>query len=93
MNIYEKLKNFSSIDNVSIVSIVSGMIVYSVDNYMAICGAITLLFSTVIACVSKYNDYRQSKLNAELDREIKRKRAELEFKEKEINIKTLEIKV
>ena len=84
MNFIEKIKNFAhNIDNLSVNSIVSGMIIYCVDNQMAICGAISLFVGTIISAMTKYNTMKQSKLSAIQEREIQMMQAKMDIRERE----------
>jgi len=78
-----QLQNF---DSLSFNALISGMIVYTVDNYYAICGALTLIATTTVTVLTKYNNYQQDKLDRTQTRSIELKKAELDLKEKEVRI-------
>ena len=61
MNLFlEKIKNaISNPESISVVNIVSGVLIYTVDNYMLIGAACTFLSTSLIAILNKYNSYKQ----------------------------------
>jgi len=84
---FTKLKfHLQNFDGLSFHTLISGMIVYTVDNYYAICGALTLVATTTVTVLTKYNNYQQDKLDRIQSRVIELQKAELDIQEKEVRI-------
>ncbi|MAO22073.1 MAG: hypothetical protein CMJ25_15100 [Phycisphaerae bacterium] len=94
MNLFlEKIKNaISNPESISVVNIVSGVLIYTVDNYMLIGAACTFLSTSLIAILNKYNSYKQDKLDRTQRREIELMRFRHEINANNTNIGNLEHK-
>lgn len=69
--IIEKIKQaFYSPQSISIANIMSGILIYTLDNYMQIGAALSFFATTLIAIITKYNNYKQDKLDRIQAREV-----------------------
>ena len=79
--IVEKIRTFiHTPQSISIANIVSGILIYSLDNYMQIGAALSFFATTLIAIISKYNTYKQDKLDRIQTRKVEMMRLEVELK-------------
>lgn len=76
-------------ESVSIANIISGILIYSLDNYMQIGAAISFFATTIVAILTKYSKYKQDKLDRIQIRKVEMMRLELELRHKEEQLSKL----
>ena len=81
MNIFtEKIKQLiHNPQSVSVVNVVSGILIYSLDNYMQVGAALSFFATTIIAIITKYSKYKQDKLDRVHAREVEMMRLTAEL--------------